>query len=84
MARRAATPDPECPPGMVRMSDRERLDTLQTLSDNEADIRARLFKMPLHVDTPSLIKLKAALEAKLQEVEGAMKIFDRPKVFIAP
>mmetsp|Transcript_22845 Transcript_22845/g.71019 ORF Transcript_22845/g.71019 Transcript_22845/m.71019 type:complete len:92 (+) Transcript_22845:839-1114(+) len=37
---------------------------------------------PLQVETPSAIKMKSELEARLREIEDAVKIFSRKKVFI--
>lgn len=39
-------------------------------------------RMPLVVETRTQIKRKETLEAKLSEVEDAIRIFSRPKVFV--
>ncbi|KNC54410.1 flagellar/basal body protein [Thecamonas trahens ATCC 50062] len=78
----AAKPDPDCPPGMVRMPEAERLETLQLLEGNRADIIQQLNTMPLRCDTFGLKRKKHLLESKLQEADEAIKIFSKPKVFI--
>lgn len=75
-------PDKDCPPGMTLMPESERLDTLRVLEGNEREIQQALFKMPLQITTPSQKKRKEALEAKLQEIESAKKIFSRAKVYV--
>jgi len=81
--RKAEARDPECPAGMTLMSNEERLDTLRILNDSEKETHALLFKMPMRVTTPSMVKKKNDLEAKLKEIEAAKKIFSRPKVYVA-
>ena len=43
---------------------------------------AELQALPLHNDTLRVQKKKAQLEGKLAEIEDAVKIFSKPKVFI--
>mmetsp|Transcript_98746 Transcript_98746/g.282273 ORF Transcript_98746/g.282273 Transcript_98746/m.282273 type:complete len:283 (-) Transcript_98746:314-1162(-) len=81
--RKAEARDPDCPAGMTLMADEERLDTLRILNDSEKETQALLFKMPMRVTTPSMVKKKNDLEAKLKEIEAAKKIFSRPKVYVA-
>jgi hypothetical protein len=76
-------PDEDCPTGMQLMDDGERVETLRILADSLEETKALLFKMPLAVSTITATKKKNALEAKLREIEDAMKIFGRPKVYIA-
>lgn len=48
----------------------------------EEEVRQQLMRMPLVVETRTQIKRKETLEAKLSEVEDAIRIFSRPKVFV--
>ena len=68
---------------MTLMPDAERLETLQVLRESEKETQQALFKIPLRVTTPSMMKKKTDLESKLQEIEAAMKIFSREKVFVS-
>lgn len=43
---------------------------------------AELQALPLHSDTLRVQKKKAQLEGKLAEIEDAVNIFSKPKVFI--
>ena len=61
----------------------ERLETLRVLNESETLTKNELFSMPLTVQTLAHKKKKNALEAKLKEIEDAVKIFNRPKVFIS-
>jgi tRNA(Ser,Leu) C12 N-acetylase TAN1 len=40
--------------------------------------------LPLRIETPSQIRRKASLEEKLQEIEDAIKVFNKSKVYIHP
>mmetsp|Transcript_6786 Transcript_6786/g.21506 ORF Transcript_6786/g.21506 Transcript_6786/m.21506 type:complete len:748 (+) Transcript_6786:81-2324(+) len=71
-----------CPPGMMVMPEAERLETLAALQDSYEEVKKQLGRMPLVIETRSQIKRQEALEAKLQEIEDAVKIFSRPKVFV--
>ena len=75
-------PDPDCPPGMTMMPDSERLETLRVLQQSSDDVKEQMRRLPLRIETPSQIRRQAALEAKLKEVEDAIKIFSREKVFV--
>jgi hypothetical protein len=72
-----------CPPGMVLMPEDERLETLKVLNDNKIQIGKDTHALPIICDTIGLKRKKAILEAKMQEVEDAIKIFSRAKVYIA-
>ncbi|GMH58581.1 hypothetical protein TrRE_jg9487 [Triparma retinervis] len=75
--------DEDCPDGMTLMPENERLETLRVLNESETLTKNELFSMPLTVQTLAHKKKKNALEAKLKEIEDAVKIFNRPKVFIS-
>ncbi|RHY35356.1 hypothetical protein DYB32_000154 [Aphanomyces invadans] len=82
--RRANLPDPDCPPGMVLMSEDDRVATLATLRENLDQTRRQLQALPLRIETLSQIRRKTAIDAKLQEIEAAIVVFDKPKVFMLP
>ena len=81
--RRRQAPDPDCPRGMVRMSEEERLETLQVLRASKEECMAQLQRLPFVIETPSLRKKQNDLESKLREIENALSIFSRPKVYVA-
>lgn len=80
--RRAMQGDAECPPGMVRMDESERVETLRVMTASLAECKRKLQKLPLSSDTPSAIRRRNELEGKMKELEGAITIFSRPKVFV--
>jgi hypothetical protein len=75
--RRAALP-----PGMKRMSDEERAATVATLRDNMRAIENELAKCPLRVETHGQKAKKASLEARVTEIEEALRVFQRKNVYI--
>ncbi|GLD93928.1 hypothetical protein PINS_up002533 [Pythium insidiosum] len=81
--RRRNAPDPECPPGMVRLDEAERLKTLDVLHRSFGEARQQMNALPLRIETPSQVRRKNELEARLQEIEDAIKVFSKPKVFVA-
>lgn len=81
--RRRNAPDPDCPPGMVLLDEEERLRTLRVLTKSLEEARLRMNRLPLRVETLSQVRRKNELEEKLREIEDAIKVFDRPKVYVA-
>ena len=85
-AERAAAEKAErekgCPPGMTRMSEEERVETLAVLMKNKEVGYQELAKLPMTVETPSLRRRKADLERKLEQIDDAIKIFSRECVWV--
>ncbi|NXU56653.1 ENKD1 protein, partial [Turnix velox] len=75
-------PDPDTPPGHTMMPERQRLDTLGDLKQSQEQLMRELVMLPVRSDTLSMQKRRVELERKLSQIEEAIKIFSRPKVFI--
>ncbi|XP_060644374.2 enkurin domain-containing protein 1 [Anolis sagrei] len=75
-------PDPAMPPGHAMMPESQRLDTLDKLKQSQEQLLKDLLLLPVRVDTLSVQNRRVALEKKLSQIEEALKIFSRPKVFI--
>jgi hypothetical protein len=80
---RRRRPDPNCPPGMCLMPEEERVSTLEVLQQSKEEALNQLRKLPFVVETPTMRKKQEYLESKLREIEGALVIFSKPKVYIA-
>lgn len=80
--RQKNIPDPSMPPGHTRMPENERLETLSSLQQTQKQLIKQLLMFPVRVDTIGMQNRRADLEKKLAEIEEAIKIFSRPKVFI--
>mmetsp|Transcript_5045 Transcript_5045/g.5172 ORF Transcript_5045/g.5172 Transcript_5045/m.5172 type:complete len:292 (-) Transcript_5045:22-897(-) len=76
-------PDPNCPKGMCLMPEIERQDTLEILHSSKAEALKQLQALPFVIETPSLKKRQQGLEDKLREIEKAVILFSKPKVYIA-
>eukprot|EP00474_Spongospora_subterranea_P010607 CRZ11065.1 hypothetical protein [Spongospora subterranea] len=70
------------PPGMTLMSEEERQRTVELLLQNQQKLMGQLAKMPLTIETPSLVEKHNQINAKIEEVESALKLFSRKKVYI--
>lgn len=79
---RKRMPDPNCPPGMKLMPDEERRETLEVLLQSRTEALKQLQHMPFIVEGPSATRKKLALEDKLKEIEDAVALFSRTKVFV--
>ncbi|TRY96785.1 hypothetical protein DNTS_014505 [Danionella cerebrum] len=80
--KRRNTPDPSVPAGHTQMSERERLETLQSLRETHSSLVSELLSLPVKADTLSMRSRRAQLDQRLSEVEEAIKIFSRDKVYI--
>ncbi|XP_074008331.1 enkurin domain-containing protein 1 isoform X2 [Numenius arquata] len=75
-------PDPDTPPGHTMMPESQRLETLGNLKQSQEQLIKDLVMLPMRTDTLSMQKRQVELERKLSQIEEAIKIFSRPKVFI--
>lgn len=75
-------PDPDCPFGMCLMHEEERLSTLDTLCCSKTEITNKLNSLPFIIETPSLIKNKSDMEMKLREIDKAISLFNKTKVYV--
>lgn len=80
--RLANLPDPTIPAGHRVLPENERVETLSLLKKNEADLLQQIQKLPLSNDSLRAQRWHQQLETKLAEVDEAIKIFSRPKVFV--
>lgn len=80
--RRKNEPDPSVPPGHIMMSETERLETLSSLKQTQQQLLKELLTLPIRADNLSMQNRRTQLDKKLSEIEEAIRIFSRPKVFI--
>ena len=82
-AEAARAPDPNCPKGMKLMPEEERVQTLEVLQNSREEAINQLAKMPFVLETPSAKRKHSELEMKLKEIEAALSLFNKQKVYIA-
>uniref|UniRef100_A0ABM5EV78 Enkurin domain-containing protein 1 n=1 Tax=Pogona vitticeps TaxID=103695 RepID=A0ABM5EV78_9SAUR len=80
--RQRNMPDPASPPGHIMMPDSQRLETLSNLKQSQEQLLKELLLLPVRIDSLSVRARQITLEKKLSQIEEALKIFSRPKVFI--
>ncbi|XP_037632724.1 enkurin domain-containing protein 1 [Sebastes umbrosus] len=80
--RRRNAPDPAAPAGHTLMRESERQETLKSLKDAHRSFVAELLSLPLKADSLSVRSRRAHLDCKLSEIEEAIKIFSRDKVYV--
>ncbi|XP_033075602.1 enkurin domain-containing protein 1 [Trachypithecus francoisi] len=81
-ARKQSQPDPAMPPGHTRMPENQRLETLTKLLQSQSQLLRELVLLPAGADSLRAQSHRAELDRKLVQVEEAIKIFSRPKVFV--
>lgn len=80
--RRRNAPDPSAPPGHTLMPESERQETLQSLKQTHHSLVTELLSLPLKADNLSIRSRRAHLDCKLSELEEAIKIFSRERVYV--
>lgn len=93
-------PDPECPPGHIKVDDNQRVATLKQLESSKFDrifsvkyksfdfdldrteLEKKLGHLPVRNDSLSIKQTKEQIEKKLVELDEAIEIFSKPKVFM--
>ncbi|XP_060248053.1 enkurin domain-containing protein 1 isoform X2 [Meriones unguiculatus] len=81
-ARQHSQPDPAMPPGHTLMPESQRLETLNNLLQSQSQLLRELVLLPAGADTLRAQGHRAELDRKLVQIEEAIKIFSRPKVFV--
>ncbi|KAM9192362.1 enkurin domain-containing protein 1 isoform 3-T4 [Dugong dugon] len=81
-ARQHSQPDPAMPPGHTRMPENQRLETLSSLLQSQSQLLRELVLLPAGADSLRAQGHRAELDQKLVQVEEAIRIFSRPKVFV--
>ena len=70
------------PPGMMKMDESDRVETLRLLNDNEKRIRSEITHQPIAIKTVKSARRKEELECELNEILDAKDIFSREVVYI--
>ncbi|XP_047446922.1 enkurin domain-containing protein 1 [Mugil cephalus] len=80
--KRRNAPDPTVPAGHSLMPESERQETLKSLKETHRSLVTELLSLPLKADSLSVRSRRAQLDCRLSEIEEAIKIFSRDKVYI--
>ncbi|XP_053727103.1 enkurin domain-containing protein 1 [Synchiropus splendidus] len=74
--------DPSAPPGHSLMAECDRVETLRSLKQAHSSLITELLSLPLGADTLSVQSRRTHLDSRLSEIEEAIKVFSRDKVFV--
>jgi len=79
---KAAIPDPDCPPGHVKLAEDDRIERLSAMTTKHADLLHELNRLPVSSDTRRVVLKRREIEGLLVWVEEEIRKFSRPKVFV--
>ena len=68
--------------GLVLMTEEQRIEILNALEVKIKECEYQLIRLPIVVETPSLIKRKEDIESKIEELTAAKFKFSNPNVYI--
>ena len=71
------------PPGTRLLDETERVTTLDNLTKKRNEIVKGLDSLPISMDTLRARTRKRKLDAELDELDAAIKVYQRTKVFVA-
>uniref|UniRef100_A0A3B5L4E4 Enkurin domain containing 1 n=1 Tax=Xiphophorus couchianus TaxID=32473 RepID=A0A3B5L4E4_9TELE len=80
--RKRNAPDPRVPAGHMTLPDSDRQQTLKSLKDTHCSLVSELLSLPLRSDGLSVRTRRAQLDCRLSEIEEAIKIFSRDRVYV--
>eukprot|EP00759_Apiculatamorpha_spiralis_P040300 PhF_6_TR38921/c0_g1_i1/m.58219 len=71
------------PPGKRPLTDEEQAQILEALNVKKADLEARLSKIPMRFDNPSVQKRRKETEDEISQVEADMRKYSRKGVLVS-
>ncbi|XP_033947285.1 enkurin domain-containing protein 1 [Pseudochaenichthys georgianus] len=80
--KRRNAPDPTAPTGHTLMPENKRQETLKSLKETHRSLVTELLSFPLKADNLSIRSRRAHLDSRLSEIEEAIQIFSRDKVYV--
>ena len=80
--RIASIPDPDCPPGHVKLEDSSRVQKLKEMTEKHAELLHDLNRLPVSSDTRRVVLRRREIENLLTQVEEEIRKYSRPKVFV--
>ncbi|XP_068167727.1 enkurin domain-containing protein 1 [Antennarius striatus] len=75
-------PDPTIPAGHTLMQEKERQETLESLKKTHRSLVTKLLSLPLKADNMTAKCRRSQIDCRLSEIEEAIKIFSRDKVYV--
>lgn len=76
-------PDPSVPEGHTVLPDQERKETLSTLKKSQEELLEQHRLLPIRsADSIGVRNRKSELERRIMEVDEAIQVFQRPRVFV--
>jgi len=77
-----SAPDPDCPPGHVRLPDEDRAKQLEEMQSTHTALLANLNRLPVSSDTRRVTEKRREIEGLLAGLDDGIRIYSRPKVFV--
>jgi hypothetical protein len=75
-------PTPKGKPGMRLMTEEEKLLALEDLNERRAELEEILCRLPLQVETPSMMREKNLIESELGEVDASISQLQKKFVYV--
>jgi hypothetical protein len=71
-----------CPPGCRMLSEEEKLESLENLQAQKAEIEEVLGHAPLRIESQSLLRQQREMEQQLRDIEHSMDQLKKKYVFV--
>jgi hypothetical protein len=71
-----------CPPGMRLLGENEKQESILDLDEQKEEMIAKLSRLPLNIESPTLLREKKMIEAELDEIERSIDQLKKKYVFV--
>ena len=72
----------QCPPGMRLLSEKEKQEAIQDLTEQRDEILSTLGRAPLRIESPQLQRQQRILEQQLTDIESSLEQLKKKYVFV--
>lgn len=71
-----------CPPGMRLLSEEEKAQAIEDLTEQKKEIEATLGRSPLRIESPQMQRQQRMLEQELKDIESSLEQLKKKYVFV--
>ena len=71
-----------CPPGMRLLSEEEKAQAIEDLTEQKKEIESTLGRSPLRIESPQLLRQQRMLEQELKDIEASLEQLKKKYVFV--
>ena len=71
-----------CPPGMRLLSEEEKAQAIEDLTEQKLEIESALGRAPLRIESPQMLRQQRMLEQELKDIQSSLEQLQKKYVFV--